>query len=258
MPKTLLAATLLLSFVGWPVCAQEADPVPPSPPANDRVHRVIRLQHINTATAVNLIGGRKIRINASDTLGIITLSGSEDLVSGVEATLKALDVPSSAPTSPTTAPTHSVVISVHFLGIDSDHDRPIPPGLEDVVIELRRHFPYASYQLLETFSVRDTTGSKSEISGMLPTSGEHVSRYSFDVHVRGLQNEQGRRLIRLDDLWVRLRIPVPTSNGQFNYEDVGINTNVMVPEGKFVVIGKAGSAGATEGFFVVLKADVVD
>jgi len=35
-----------------------------------------------------------------------------------------------------------------------------------------------------------------------------------------------------------MRVPVASSNGQFTYVEAGISTDVDVPEGKKVVVGK--------------------
>ena len=54
---------------------------------------------------------------------------------------------------------------------------------------------------------------------------------------------------------------VPASENQYPqylHRSLTILANVSVPEGKTVVIGKAGAAGANRGTFLVLTANVVD
>ena len=54
-------------------------------------------------------------------------------------------------------------------------------------------------------------------------------------------------------------VPVPTGNsGQYNFTDIGIQTEMSVPEGKTVVVGKAGAAGPIRGLFLVMTAKVVE
>ena len=45
---------------------------------------------------------------------------------------------------------------------------------------------------------------------------------------------------------------------QYASKGHSIQANVSVPEGKTIVVGKAGAGGATRGVFLVLTAKVVD
>jgi hypothetical protein len=58
-----------------------------------------------------------------------------------------------------------------------------------------------------------------------------------------------------------MRVPVPTSPGstQYSYIDVGINTDIDVPEGKKVVVGKTSAVeGPDSALILVISAKVVD
>jgi hypothetical protein len=48
------------------------------------------------------------------------------------------------------------------------------------------------------------------------------------------------------------------SPGQFSYTEVGIKTELNIPEGKTVVVGKTGAGENIRGLFLVMTARVVE
>lgn len=54
-------------------------------------------------------------------------------------------------------------------------------------------------------------------------------------------------------------MPVANAKGEFNYVEAGISTDVDVPEGKKVVVGKTSAVeGSDSALILVISAKVVD
>jgi hypothetical protein len=67
------------------------------------------------------------------------------------------------------------------------------------------------------------------------------------------------RLVRFNALKLGMRVPVQSAANQWSYIDVGINTDVDVPEGKKVVVGKTSAVeGPDSALILVISAKVVD
>jgi hypothetical protein len=135
-----------------------------------------------------------------------------------------------------------------------------PKGLEEVIRQLSNAFPYGGYRLVETFIVRAKIGDKNaEVNGLIPSAeGLPPTHYSYSVRARAIVPQGSGRVIQLEALRLNLRVPVPTGNSGHNFTDIGIQTEMSVPEGKTVVVGKAGAAGPIRGLFLVMTAKVVE
>jgi hypothetical protein len=134
--------------------------------------------------------------------------------------------------------------------------------LEPTVRELKNTFPYQGYRLIETFVSRTRIGEQSEINGSIPdgsSSGLPSTFYKFQVRAQGIVPQGGGRAIQLNGLNLSLRVPLPSgSPGQFSYTEVGIKTELNIPEGKTVVVGKTGAGENSRGLFLVMTARVVE
>ncbi len=55
-----------------------------------------------------------------------------------------------------------------------------------------------------------------------------------------------------------MRVPITTGPGQFQYQEVGINTDLDVREGQKVVVGKTNMDSSDRALIVVVTAKVVE
>jgi hypothetical protein len=67
-------------------------------------------------------------------------------------------------------------------------------------------------------------------------------------------------VVRFDALKLAMKVPVVVDGkGAINYLDLGISTDVDVPEGKKVVVGKTSAVEGSDGALIlVISAKVVD
>jgi hypothetical protein len=212
------------------------------------------IQEIATTLRGALDLRRIFVVNSTNTL---VIRATPDQLEMVQQVIDATDKPRPATSS------GNVEFVVQLIE-GTDQATPSPPkGLEEVIRQLSNTFPYGGYRLVETFIVRAKIGDKNaEVSGMIPNiaaEGLPPSRYSYSVRARAVVPQGSGRAIQLEALRLNLSVPVPTGNsGQYNFTDIGIQTEMSVPEGKTVVVGKAGAAGPIRGLFLVMTAKVVE
>jgi hypothetical protein len=82
-----------------------------------------------------------------------------------------------------------------------------------------------------------------------------------------VSGEPGKRVIKLNQVIAEWKIPykspyTDSQSGKTSYQifsrDLRIATDVSIPEGKLVVVGKAGSPTSAEAIFLVLRARLVE
>jgi hypothetical protein len=248
----LLGALLLAALPGLSQ-DKKADATPPPPPP-ERTVKVLRVY--DAASVAQLLGSFNVSVSLSDRLGLISIAGRPDDVIRAEQAVHEIE----QLTMRTPASTaQDVELTVHFLGI-ADQDSALPPGpLRDVVAELKKTFPFQGYKLLETTALRTRVGENSQIEGFLPETlaeGMRPKKYSFQCRVVSIEPRQGAQLIRFGSVQAVIRLPI--SDGvNTSYENVMINTGMEVPDGKTVVVGKAGATGGSQGYMLVVTAKVV-
>ena len=224
---------------------------------NQEVKRVIRVHHLDANDVATMF--RKWVPNGtmipSKGLGVLTVIGIASDVDAVEEAIRSLDVP------PVENPDTNVELTVHFLGVtDEASTEKLPSGLDAVVEQLKPRFPYTGYQLLDTIITRVRVNRDTEVSGVEPDpSGNRSVRpmiYQFRARVTGVSGAVGARTVHLHSLRAGFRVPILTGKDEYKYSDLGINTDIDVPENKLVVIGKTGMQGKARGMFVILQARV--
>ena len=197
----------------------------------------------------------------------IAVTGSPDFITTTKDIIARMDIPQPGP-----EPKKNIELTIYLLtaseqGATAPGEAP-PDGLEDVVTEMKKTFPYQDYRLWNTVFLRCRDGEDAESSGMLPgdaDAAQLVGSAMFKFRARGISIEAGAdpHLIRIDELTVGAEIPMlQGSSGQatrVSRHEIGLSTDVDVREGQKAVIGKANiDASGNAALFVVLTAHVVD
>lgn len=260
-PLALLSAILLTAPSVW-LQAQEAAPAPAAATTPQRVAKVVRVRPGDANHIAALVSSFGVAVQTSDRLGLITLAGHPDDVRRAEEAV--LEIQALSRRAPI-ANANDVDLTVHFLGIVDEDASPSTGPLREVVAELKKTFPFAGYKLLETIALRSRVGENAEVTGFLPENlGDETppKRYNFAAKIGQIEQRESSNLIRFD--WVRttIRMPIPNvvkpGESNFTFEEIGINTALEIGDGKTVVVGKAGSSGASRGYLLVLTAKVVN
>ena len=221
--------------------------------AEERVTRIIAIKNANLVQIQHTLGpllpGTGV-VASSDNERLI-LSGPKEAVAALEEVIKQLDVVKK-----------DVETTVYMIVAHSQtaSAAPLPPELDPVVKQLRSVFSYKGFKLLDSFVLRSRDGQGADTSGFVPGSeGSQKSIYQFKYQRMGVQSAEGSHLIRFDNLRFGLRVPVLSEKREITYIEAGISTDVDVPEGKKVVVGKTSAVeGSDSALILVISAKVVD
>jgi hypothetical protein len=230
--------------------------------AEEKVQRVITIKNGNVGgimkTIRDLLPGSPMLVSNSDAEHII-LSGPKDTVTGFEEIIKQLDV--------ATPSRNNIETTVYMIVASAQSAAaPLPPGLEPVVTQLKSIFSYKGFRLLDSFVLRSRSGDRGNTSGFLPPPADAKAPpsskvvYQFAYNRISLDVEKEKQLVRYDHLNFGIKIPtIVNAKGEFSYLEAGISTDVDVPEGKKVVIGKTSAVeGSDSALILVISAKVVD
>ena len=228
--------------------------------AQPSVQKVVTIKNGNLngilRTVKDLAPGNNLLISTDNEH--IILSGPKDAVTGFEEVIKQLDVPPVAQSN-VEIDAYMVVASTR-----ADSHNPIPAELEPVVAQLKGLLSYKSFRLLDSFVLRARSGERGENSGSVEPSspapeGVKIS-YHFEFNKVRVDKGETARLVRFDNLRLDINAPVGiNTKGEVRWSGASIHTDVDVPEGKKVVIGKtSGIEGSDGALILVISAKVVD
>jgi len=225
-----------------------------------RVQRVISIKNGNLSgilrTIQALLPNTSVLVTNSD-LEHLILSGPKDAVAGFEEIIKQLDV------MPVTKKNIETTVYMVVASAQSASGPALPAELDPVVKQLKGVFSYKGFRLLDSFVLRSRDTEKGDTNGFVPPLDTNVPAsakitYQFRYSRVSLDGSETNRVIRYDNLKLGIKVPV-ASGGGFNYMDAGISTDVDVPEGKKVVVGKTSAIeGADSALILVISAKVVD
>jgi hypothetical protein len=247
--------TMLIAFVSSGVITAQ------SASSESRVQRVISIKNGNLTgierTIRNLLQNTSVLVTSSDNEHLI-LSGPKDAVAGFEEIVKQLDV------APVAKKNIETTVYMVVASMQTPSGAIVPAELEPVVKQLKGVFGYKGYRLLDSFVLRSRDTEKAITNGFLTPldtalpAGTKIN-YQFQYNRVSLDGSETSRSIRYDGLKLSIKVPVSGVAGQFSYVDAGIATDLDVPEGKKVVVGKTSAVeGADSALILVISAKVVD
>ena len=225
--------------------------------AQDRAQKVVAIKNGNRNgilhTLQELAPTNGMVISTSDNDHII-LSGPKETIAGFEEIIKQLDVP------PVIKKNIETTVYMIAASMQAGNGAPLGAELEPVAKQLRTIFNYKTFNVLESFVLRLRDGEGGETSGLVlseESAALYKMRYVFRCHGVSLQGTDAQKTVRFDSL--QLQVKVPVGRAQAAFEDTNIGTEVDVPEGKKVVIGKtSGVLGPDSALILVISAKVVD
>lgn len=186
-----------------------------------------------------------------------------------EEIIQRYDVPRKAPD---TTHTHGVEIVAHILlaGPKGSSGDALPAGLEQVAKQLRSTFGYTDIRLLDSALIRGRETKSSEISGTMSGLIEGLGIVDlktpsiYRLRIKNIWVEQGAKgsSVLLEEFRFSARIPYATGSAgtsvQYQFMDLGFDTDLNVLEGQKVVVGKSHIGESKEALILVLSARVVE
>ena len=226
----------------------------------ERIQKIVQLKYADANSLQMLLMNFGVEMRSDSRMKVLTLAGPRNRVTTAEDAIKQLDTPAAAQ--------KDIELTVYFvMGSDTTttSGAAVPQDLQSTVAALKTTFPYKTYVLLDTLSLRARSGVGADTTGQL--SANRFS--SFKVGSASVEGDG--TMIRLDRLHAGLRIPHTTAIGtgpggvgagierKTEYIDTGITTEIVdVKEGQKLVVGRSSLDGPNTALFLVLIAKVVN
>ena len=165
---------------------------------------------------------------------LVTARAPKEIMPAIEDAIKRLDVPSAS---------KNAELTVYVLmASDQAAGNPLPPALQPVVNQLRAVLSYKNFQLLDTLIARGSDSRQIELKGIFTVVGStQPAYYTMTGQFRIDDRNDKAPLLQIRGMRFGLRVAIESalSGGPFNYQDIGVNTDVDIPRGQQVVVGKA-------------------
>ncbi|HYW42750.1 MAG TPA: hypothetical protein VE959_07830 [Bryobacteraceae bacterium] len=253
--KRLLFAVMLLAA---PAVAQQASTPAPEP----RVQKLFILKYANPQTVRNLLVTFGATAETNQEMRALAVSATANQMPAIEDAIARLDVPSAAP--------KNIDLTCYMvIGGESDAGLggPMPKELDSVVTQLKSAFAFKNYRLMDVLILRARTGQTAQTtsSGGTVASGSGGSPLVQSGNLQVVTTFQIKSAsigtdgttIRIDGMRASSRVPLASGNGQFNYTNLGLDSDVDIKEGQKVVVGRVGVTN-DQALFLVLLAKVLN
>ena len=224
------------------------------------ISKLIPVRYVNTNHLQGLLSVPGVSIKADEGMHVLAVYGRPDAVSTIEEMVKKLDV------APVTPPRAGFELTGYMLSGSNEaaagRADDIPADLAAAVKQLHTLFSYKRFRLIESFILRgrDQSGENvvndNSTSGILPgTASEYSVHFNQATVSRGSPS-----VVHLKTLSLGVSTPTPNrdKDGRTVYRHAGFRTDVDVPEGQKIVVGKSNVNGGEDSLILVLTAKVIE
>lgn len=229
-----LCLTLLLLFSSPPTLTGAED---------EQLTRIYRPKHAQADVLAELVRLSGPLVRADPALGLVLVQGRPAQVSMVIETLAEVDTP-----QPDPAPA-DVVLDLHLVSAfrSEAESSAAPEPVQKAIDEIRDTFPFASYQLLESLTVRTSPdGRIASVRGQIQSQ----DRVDYSVMLLLADEPPKPEAIKLS----LVKLELSRNDSASGKETAQIETQLTAAHGKTLVVGKAGVRGIADGIFLLLTA----
>jgi hypothetical protein len=235
----IICGLVVLSALGW---GQDA------PAKLER--KLIQLKYVDAGRVSRLLRGQNqtlLTMESDDQLHAIAVTGTPEMVASVEEGVKRLDVPPI-----------DFELTIYLISSSAQAGDQLPEALASTAKQLHGVFAFKGYQLLDSFVLRGRDGQRGKASGTISKDGKS-STYSFQYDGAAVSGE-APKIVNLHSLNLNVRFYNGTfdKNGQQNYRDTGLNTDVDARDGQKIVVGKSDVNNGESPLILVVTAKVVE
>ena len=203
------------------------------------------VKYLDSAETLKALCIFSAEIVPQPTIHMISVRAAQTSMAAIGDAIKRLDVPQIGP--------KSAELTIYVL-VASDQDetlRPFPASLKPVVDQLKAVLSYKQFYLLDTLMATSVDNRHVQMSGDVrglspaPAPGQtpRDTNYIFRADVRIGNGEQATALVRLSSLNLQIG-------------SMSISTDVDIPQGKQVVVGRATSGD--RAFILVVSAKILN
>lgn len=247
--KRFLLALLLLAL---PLAAQEEKKAEVKPSVT--VQKLFVLKYADPQSVRNLLEVFHASIDFNRDLHVLAVDATPETMAAIEDAIKRLDIPSAAPANIDL----TVYLVVGHEGESAGVGAPVPKDLDSVVSQLKNAFAFKSYSLLDTLALRTRTGQQASTTssgGAVPYGNNNLAAVITSLRINTASVGSDGSSIHISNLDAGIKMPVPNSNG-YNYQDLGMRTDLDIKEGQKVVIGRLGIS-KDQALFLVMTAKIL-
>jgi hypothetical protein len=214
--------------------------------------KIFRLQHVDAGIMRTALSMFRASIASEANLGVLSIRAPKEIMPAIADAIKMLDVPRVAP------PARIADLTIYLVEASNSPSatpsEPMPAALRPVVDQLKSVLTYKEYKVATTIFARGSDGRDTQNDGFLNLGGQELSKYGFRARFNIETSEQGKqRLLRLQNMEFWIQVLVPGSAG---WQNIRIATNVDIPLGQQVVVGK--TTLADRAFILVMNSKFVD
>jgi len=249
IPWAIIATFLTLTVPAW---GQEKDAA--QKPPDKRAVKVIQLKYADPERILHLLFSFGGTIQADEQMKVLAVTGSPAQVEAVEEAVEKLDVP--------TSPTKNVELTAYFLQATAQQIPAfdLPPELDEVATQLKKVMNFRGFRLLNSTLVRIRDGEEARIQG---AAGQPPSGADFFLQIHRMDIGAGEKepTIHLRGLNFSISVTPTPSEGKLSMgkpSSAQIATDIDVPVGQKVVVGKTSFEMSDNAVVLVLTARVVD
>ena len=196
-------------------------------------------------------GSHNTRIDPNNNLKTITVRDFPENIAAIEGALKRLDLPDAAPVS--------IQTQIYLIAAldEASESGTIPKEIDSVMTQVKATLKYKNYRFLNTYINRVNDGGGIEYNGKgdfkSSDSGINPSFLNYNMKsVRLATDNTGKEAIRIGQFTIGGKIPTQMGNPpSLQYQDVGLRTELSLPEGGLVVVGTT-NFGASGGAIIVI------
>ncbi len=245
----MIRKLLILSLLALPLAAQEA----PKPAQPVQIQKLIPLKYADPQTVYGLLRIFDASVVFNTELHALAVKCSPQTMQAVEEAIARLDTPAAAP--------KDLDLTVHLVvGSDSDASvgGPLPKEMEPVAAQLKNTFAFKSYRQLDVLTLRTRAGQRAstESSGGFIQFGNVSKPVVTSLSLNSSSIGADGVTVRIDQIRATSKIPVESSPGNFNYQDLTLTTDLDIKEGQKVVVGRMG-INREQALFLVMTARVL-
>lgn len=234
--RRTLSIALLVGGMSASLAAQNVQPPPPFvgpfpgqqlEEEKNWVTRIFPIKYADPDQLRAVLSMFRASSTANQSLRVLSIRAPKEIMPAIEDAIKMLDVPS---------PRKDAELTVYVLMASDQPDGAVPANLQSVVTELRKVLAYKGFMLLDTLIARGGEGRDVTLQGVLPLLGASArSSYSLHAQLRSDSPDGKTGVLRVRQMRFTLFLQNPGNPDT----QVVINTDVEIPQGQQVVVGKA-------------------
>jgi hypothetical protein len=239
--KWLIALVLAL-----PLAAQEQkkpeNPIPLE-------HKLFVLKYADPRKVQELLGMLGAQAASNVELHAVSVAASHEAMQGIEEAIKKLDVATPAP--------QDIELTTYFLiGGSTEVGSDVPKELDSVIVQLKNTFPFKTYRLLDTLTLRMRSGFAASANSAAGPVGPRPARIALRIGNASVNPDN--YTVKIDRLHADIGIPVEVGpNLRYVDQQLVLDADVDIKENQKVVVGRLGM-GRDQALFLVLTAHVVN